>query len=212
LVTFYDQRSGERTELSATTYANWVAKTASYFVDECDLERGDRVHIELPSHWLGPVFLGACWTVGVGVVAHDADAVVIGPTDVARWSASATSMTVIACALKPLGGRFTDPLPDGIRDFGAEIWSQPDAFYPADPPSADDLATDTTTQGAMITAAQARGLLAPGDRLLATTNPVTDPLDFAEVVVRRGSLVLVANADDEQIDKIASTERVTARA
>ncbi len=29
LVTFYDDASGERVELSVTTYANWVAKAAS---------------------------------------------------------------------------------------------------------------------------------------------------------------------------------------
>ena len=41
LVTFYDDRSGERTELSVTTFANWVAKTSSLLVEEFDLERGD---------------------------------------------------------------------------------------------------------------------------------------------------------------------------
>ena len=34
LVTFYDDATGERIELSVTTYANWVAKTASLLQDE----------------------------------------------------------------------------------------------------------------------------------------------------------------------------------
>src|SRR3546814_13660057 len=34
LVTFYDDTSGERTELSVKTYANWVSKTANLYVDE----------------------------------------------------------------------------------------------------------------------------------------------------------------------------------
>ena len=46
LVTFYDERSGERVELSVTTYANWVAKAASLLVDEHDLERGDVLLVE----------------------------------------------------------------------------------------------------------------------------------------------------------------------
>ena len=62
LVTFYDDVTGERTELSVATYANWVAKTASLLVDELGLDRGDRLLVDLPAHWLGPVFLGAAWS------------------------------------------------------------------------------------------------------------------------------------------------------
>ncbi|HRK48405.1 MAG TPA: TIGR03089 family protein, partial [Nocardioides sp.] len=67
LLTWYDERTGERVELSVTTYANWVAKTASLLVDEHDLERGDVLLMDLPAHWLGPVFLGAAWTAGLAV-------------------------------------------------------------------------------------------------------------------------------------------------
>lgn len=199
-MTFYDALSGERTELSATTYANWVAKTSSYFVDDCDLQRGDQIELALPTHWLGPVFLGACWTVGLSVVTTGGDAVVVGPL-VADGDAT-RAPTVIACALKPMGGRFDVPLPGGVRDFGAEIWSQPDSFYHPDPPTADD---------PVLATAAARQALATGERLLSLSNPVTDPLDFAEVVLRRGSIVLVTNASDRRLDEIADTERVTRR-
>ncbi|NDU76176.1 TIGR03089 family protein, partial [Actinomadura sp. DSM 109109] len=33
LVTFYDDAAGERVELSARTFDNWVAKTANFLVD-----------------------------------------------------------------------------------------------------------------------------------------------------------------------------------
>ena len=33
LLTWYDERTGERVELSVTTYANWVAQTASLLVE-----------------------------------------------------------------------------------------------------------------------------------------------------------------------------------
>src|SRR5688572_12431726 len=71
LVTWYDHATGERVELSVTTYANWVAKAASLLVEEGDLERGMRLRIDLPTHWLGPVFLGAAWTVGLVVTSDD---------------------------------------------------------------------------------------------------------------------------------------------
>ncbi|MGF7238961.1 MAG: hypothetical protein ACQSGP_29015, partial [Frankia sp.] len=33
MLTFYDDQTGERTELSATTLDNWVAKTANLLTD-----------------------------------------------------------------------------------------------------------------------------------------------------------------------------------
>src|SRR6476469_7191039 len=80
LVTFYDDATGERTELSVTTYANWVAKVSSLLGDELELEHGDRLLVDLPAHWLGPVVLGAAWTVGLEVVWDGAhEGVVTGP-------------------------------------------------------------------------------------------------------------------------------------
>ncbi len=200
-VTFYDFDTGERTELSRTTYANWVAKTSSYFVDECDLERGSRVQIDLPTHWLGPVFIGACWTVGLIVVTTDPDAIVTGPDRMDHWAERASEIPVIACALKPMGGRFDEAVAPGVRDFGIEIWSQPDAFVPWDPPSADDAATDDASQSELFQRVLAREALDDGSRLLSTSNPLdAGMLGFAEVVCRRGSLVLVAPATVAQTD------------
>src|SRR5687767_13939809 len=65
LVTFYDDEGGERVELWLATYANWVAKSSSLLVEELGLERGGRLVVDLPAHWLTPVFLGAAWTVGL---------------------------------------------------------------------------------------------------------------------------------------------------
>ena len=40
LITFYDDATDERTELSVTTFANWVAKTANLARDDLGLEPG----------------------------------------------------------------------------------------------------------------------------------------------------------------------------
>jgi uncharacterized protein (TIGR03089 family) len=74
LVTFYDDATGERVELSVATYANWVAKTSSLLAEEYDAERGQTLLVDLPTHWLGPVFLGAAWTVGLVVGFDDTPA------------------------------------------------------------------------------------------------------------------------------------------
>jgi uncharacterized protein (TIGR03089 family) len=220
LVTFYDHASGERVELSVTTYANWVAKTASLLVEEHDLERGQRLHVALPAHWLGPVFLGAAWTVGLEVTldgspggSPPADAVVCGPDGLATWGPRAGELPVLACSLRPMGVRFAEPLPAGVHDVGVDVWSQPDAFTPYDPPGDDDAALPGVTQGGMWEAASTGSLLTDGGRLLTEANPASPPgvASFVEPLARGGSLVLVAHADPQRLDATYTDERATAR-
>jgi uncharacterized protein (TIGR03089 family) len=219
LITFYDHRSGERVELSVTTYANWVAKTASLLVAEHNLERGQRLRVALPAHWLGPVFLGAAWTVGLEVGLEGAgpaaapDAVVCGPEGLADWAPRARELPVLACSLRPLGVRFAEPLPEDVHDVGVDVWSQPDAFAPYDPPRDDDPALPGVTQGEMWEAAAAGSLLTDGGRLLTEANPASPPgiASFVEPLARGGSLVLVAHADPGRLDATYADERATAR-
>jgi uncharacterized protein (TIGR03089 family) len=220
LITFYDDATGERVELSVTTYANWVAKAASLLAEEHDLERGQSLCVDLPAHWLGPVFLGAAWTVGLVVTGPSdggADAVVCGPGSLERWAGTAHDVPVLACSLRPLGVRFADPLPPGIHDVGVEIWSQPDAFTPWDPPGPEDPATGASygraTQGETWRTAAAGSLLTDGGRLLSEANPASPPgiASFTEPLVRGGSLVLVSHADPGRLQTTYAAERATAR-
>lgn len=214
LVTAYDEATGERTELSVTTYANWVAKTSSFLVEEMDLVRGDRLRIDLPAHWLGPVFLGAAWLAGlVTTEGDDADAVVCGPTTVQAWAGSIDPSRVVACSLLPMAVRFASAVPARVRDFGIEVWSQPDAFVPWDPPAADDLATDLLTHEQVWRQAAAGSLLSDGGRLLSEANPTSPSglATFTEPLVTQGSLVLVTHAVPARLDAIFDTEQCTAR-
>jgi uncharacterized protein (TIGR03089 family) len=226
LVTFYDLAGGERVELSVTTYANWVAKTASLLAEEADLARGDRLLVDLPAHWLTPVFLGAAWTVGLALVWDEADgaadAVVCGPDSVSRWSARAGGRPVVATALLPLGARFPDPLPDGVLDVGVEVWSQPDAFVALDPPGADDPAVPGMRHGDLWSAAAAgmlpRGVgFADGGRLLTEVSPASPSglASFVAPLARGGSTVWVVHAGGpagpDRLDATYAAERATAR-
>lgn len=217
LVTYYDEASGERVELSVTTYANWVAKASSLLVDEHDLERGATLRIDLPPHWLSVVFLGAAWNAGLVVTdADDADAVICGPDSLERWAPEAGERPVLACSLLPLGVRFADPLPADVHDVGIEVWGQPDGWAPYDPPGADDAATcwggAETTQG-QLWAAAAGASLSSGDRLISEADPASPPgtASFCEPLSCGGSLVLVAHADPDRLEAIAVAERVTGR-
>jgi uncharacterized protein (TIGR03089 family) len=214
LVTFYDDASGERTELSVATWANWVAKVSSLLVDELDVGHGSRLLVDLPAHWLGTVVLGAAWGCGLEVVWDgDADAVVTGPEGVGRWAGEAARIPVVASALQPLAGRFPEGLPTGVHDLGVEVWSQPDAFVAFPEPAPEDLAVTGTTQAELWRSAAAGVHLADGGRLLSETNPASPSglASLTEPLARNGSLVLVAHVSEERRKRIAADERVTDR-
>lgn len=220
-LTWYDEATGERVELSVTTYANWVAKTASLLVEEHDLERGDVLRVDLPAHWLGPVFLGAAWLAGlvVALEGEEADAVVTGPQGLARWADRAGDVPVLACSLLPMGVRFAEPLPAEVHDVGLEVWSQPDAFIAHDPPTGDSPALvvegGVTTQDELWSSVTAgRDPSTGGDRLLTDANPASPPgvATLVEPLVAGGSLVLVSGAGAARLESVAEAERVTRRA
>jgi uncharacterized protein (TIGR03089 family) len=218
LVTFYDDATGERVEMSVTTYANWVAKASSLLVDDHDLERGDELRIDLPPHWLGTVFLGAAWTAGLIVTDSDTpDAVVCGPDELPAWAERAGELPVLACSLLPLGVRFAEPVPPDVHDVGIDIWSHPDSFIPLDPPQPDDPAYEllgqALTQAELWAAAAAGSLVTDGGRLLSEANPASPPgiTTFTEPLARGGSLILVVGAERERAEATYIAERATAR-
>lgn len=219
LVTFYDHRTGERTELSVATYANWVAKTASLLVEEYDAERGQDLRVDLPTHWLGPVFLGAAWTVGMrvdlsGAAGGPPAAVHVTGPDGLDEAAAGGAGAVLATALHPLGQRFAEPLPSGVHDYGVEVWSQPDVFWVADQPEPDDLAVEGRTQREVWETAAVGNLLTDGGRLLSSANPASPSglACFTEPLVRAGSVVLLAHPDPQRVEATYAAERATARA
>ncbi|HNM98218.1 MAG TPA: TIGR03089 family protein [Marmoricola sp.] len=175
-VTYYDDHTGERTELSATTWSNWVAKTAGVLIEDLDLAEGDRLRIDLPPHWLSSVFLGAAWLAGIEVVRSGAANATVGSSD-----------ADLICSLHPFALPCPAPVP--TLDFG-HLWpNQPDVFLgvPAAPTA---LAYDGTTLADLI----------PGPvhkRILTTLDPASP--EGARLLLGAlagtGSMVLVANED-----------------
>ncbi|WP_240759323.1 TIGR03089 family protein, partial [Phytoactinopolyspora endophytica] len=103
LVTFYDDATGERIELSVTTFDNWVAKTAGLLRDDLMADAGTRVGLMLPPHWQALVWAGACWALGACVVDNDdADVLVTGPETLDE-ATGADVEEVVALSLRPLG-------------------------------------------------------------------------------------------------------------
>ena len=217
-VTFYDDASGERVELSVTTYANWVAKTASLLQDELDVDRGATVLVALPTHWLGAVWLGAAWSVGAFVTddlgrAADADVLVCGPDELESFAGHAGRAPVLALSLRPLGGRFAEALPPGVTDYGAVVLGQPDAFSAYDPPEPSDVAwrdRDGELSQAEVTSLDVDGL-PPGGRLLTDVAPTTrQGLGTLAAAVRGGGgTVWVRRPDPDGWAHRAEVERTS---
>ncbi|KUL35338.1 TIGR03089 family protein [Streptomyces regalis] len=227
LVTFYDDATGERIELSVATFANWVAKTSNLLQGDLGAGPGDRVTLLLPTHWQTAVWLLACSSVGtiadVGGDPAAADVVVSGPDTLE--AARACRGERVALALRPLGGRFPQP-PAGFADYAVEVPSQGDRFAPYAPVDPEDpalIVAGREFSGAeVVERARAEatelGLTGPGSRILSALPYDTwEGLDaglFAPLATG-GSVVLcrhLESLDEESLAKRIESERVTATA
>lgn len=199
-LTYYDDTSGERIELSALTTANWVAKTANLLADEFELEPGETVAIDLPPHWLGVVWALSTWSTGAAVTTGQGDLAVTGPGLGARGRRD-----TLATALLPLGGRFTEPLPAGVHDYGAEVYNHPDVYIPLDPPTPGSPAYDDRTHADLIDTS------APIAERVLTTADLAGPAGIGTLVgvIRGGgSIVLCRHLDQDRLARRIADEKV----
>jgi uncharacterized protein (TIGR03089 family) len=182
LLTYYDDATSERIELSVATTANWVAKTANYLVDEHGIEPGDLVTVRLPLHWQTAIVLLACWSVG-SQVSFDGGGVVTFATE-----ALAGDGEVVTLSLAPMG-----------VDFSRLVAAQPDFFAPVEA-SGEDLveaaAIDLPNAARVLTVLAYEGANALSYGLIA-------PLAVG------GSIVQIAHPEAANLAGHAETERVT---
>jgi uncharacterized protein (TIGR03089 family) len=212
-VTYYDEANGERSELSAKSLANWVAKTHHLLGDELGLEVGDTALLALPPHWISvPILLGAL-TAGLSLTdAGDADVAFV-TVDSAPAAAGISDVYAIAAGSAAVGLRGGEP--PGLQDYVAAVRPQADAWAGVSMPgSPDDPALPGLTRAEVVERAAELGL--PDHARVLTTGDGFGPADwlatvFAPLAVR-GSIVFVRNAPDESvIARRMSQERVTIR-
>jgi uncharacterized protein (TIGR03089 family) len=219
LLTFYDDAAGERAELSATTLANWVAKTANLLQDDVGAVPGDRVAVLLPAHWQTAAVLLAAWAAGA-VVSTDPSGAVAAFTDVRRVPAATAAAEVFALSLASFGRGFEAGPPAGARDFAVEVRAHGDRFAARSAVPDDALALHAgelvSTGADVVEIARGRatemGLL-DHDRVLSTL-PWDDPADWMDGLLAPlaagASLVLCAHPDPEALARRAEAEHVTA--
>ena len=220
LLTFYDDAAGERIELSVATFDNWVSKVANLLDSELELGPGDLFGIELPPHWQVPVLVMGGWAAGLAVSTTDGPVQlrVVGPSALASDDVHDADR-VLACSLRPLGGRFAEGLPSGWLDFAVEVPPQPDALLVAQPPASGDAAivsaaglqTHADVAAAGLDAAHRIGL-EPAGRLLTDHDPAGTAGILTTLVAPLmvgASVVLVAATTAERRTTIAAQERAT---
>ena len=202
-VTYYDVESGERTELSGTTTANWVAKTANLLVDELDAEPGIRIEVALPTHWLRIVWILATWAVGGTIVDTDGAVLVAGPGTLDRPSPAHHR---VASALHPFATPFPTP-PPGFMDLGVALPGQPDAFVPFDEP-ADGAPAVQVVELALTYSELRTGVPHSSSRSLLTHGTLArDVTATLAAAMGGGSIVLVRGGSPADVDRLAGQEQ-----
>jgi uncharacterized protein (TIGR03089 family) len=227
LVTFYDDLSGERTELSATTLANWVAKTANLLQDEFDVGPGSTVAVALPVHWQTAAVLLGVWSCGATVLDTAAEddgrldgaAVVLAAADRLPPLEEQDVAELMGLSLHPMGlgmAGYVGP----ARDFALEVRAHGDVFSPWQPvdPAAPGLvlgSLELSLGGLVDTATELAGRLGlvAGDRVLVDERTATEagPVAWLLAPLAAGaSLVLCRSAAPSGLLHRAEVERVTA--
>jgi uncharacterized protein (TIGR03089 family) len=227
LLTFYDDVSGERTELSGTTLANWVAKTANLLQDEFDIGPGSTVAVSLPVHWQTAAVLLGVWSCGAAVLdtaGEDDDRfaaadVVLAAADRLPPLEDQGLEELMGLSLHPLGlgmAGYVGP----ARDFALEVRAHGDVFTPWQPvdPAGTGLVLgglQLTLGGLVDTATELAGRLGlvAGDRVLVDERTATEagPVAWLLAPLAAGaSLVLCRSAAASRLQHRAEVERVTA--
>jgi uncharacterized protein (TIGR03089 family) len=218
-ITYYDDASGERIELSAVTLANWAAKTGNLLRDELGAGPSSRVAILLPAHWQTAAVLFGVWWIGAEAVL-DAS----GPADLALCTAERLDEAdssvepggeVAVLSLDPFGRPAKlagSDLPIGVTDYATAVRVHGDQIVAERHPgpalagrSVDEVLADCENS------ATARGLT-PKDRVLSSAS-WSGPAELVDgllaIMAVGASLVQVANPDPAALQRRVETEKVT---
>ncbi|MDP9091547.1 MAG: TIGR03089 family protein [Actinomycetota bacterium] len=220
-VTYYDEQTGERSELSAKSLANWVAKTHFLLTDELGLGVGNTALIALPAHWISVPALLGCLTAGLALTQGGDGApladVAFVTADTVLAAEGVENVYATATASAAVG--YPDGVPAGALDYVAAVRPQADTWSAVRlVASDDDPCLYGRARGEVVRAASERARelgLAAGARLLST-RPWLGADSWLDTLLVPlavgGSIVFVANCTDPTVlERRALQERVTNR-
>jgi len=212
-ITYYDDATGERIELSAVTLANWAAKTGNLLRDELGAGPASRVAVLLPAHWQTAAVLFGVWWIGADALLGGGPDIDVALCTAERLDeADATGAAEVAVLSLDAFGRPVPDLPIGVTDYATAVRVHGDQIVAEQHPG-PALAGRSVEQvlAACQKAATAKALTA-SDRVLSTA-PWDTPDDVIDgllsVLAVGGSLVYVANPDPTALPRRIETEKVT---
>jgi uncharacterized protein (TIGR03089 family) len=217
LLTWYDDATGDRTELSGATLANWVAKTGNLLVDSAALGPADQAAVLLPPHWQTAAVLLGCWSAGLTVSGQPGLGGQAGgdraprPVDVlfatadrageaANWPADER----YALALAPLAAPLRE-VPAGFVDYVIEVRGHGDHFTPSagNGPQDAELCERAARRAAELG-------IGAGDRVLLDAARHPEPVDWLLAPLWAGaSVVLCGHLDPARLPDRLAAEKVT---
>lgn len=230
LLTYYDDATGERMELSATALGGWASRTAGLLHEGCGLGVGSRLAVLLPPHWQTAAVLLGAWSAGLTVsfrLAATAGLPVIGdgaagPLDAVFVSRARQDDWLedvpharhrFVLGLAPHAAPMAH-VPDGYRDYITEVGRHTDSLPAYTPVGRGDAASvDGTTfreWGSLATGVAEELGLRTGDRLLVDAARTEHPAFWLLAPLSVGaSVVLCANLDPAALDARVAAERIT---
>ncbi|MGC1215665.1 MAG: TIGR03089 family protein [Micromonospora sp.] len=228
LLTYYDDATAERTDLTAHQLGDWAARSAGLLRDGCGLGPGSRVAVLLPPHWRTAAVLLGAWAVGMAVSFRPRataglpvlepggdrpyDAVFVTPERLDDWLED-----VPDGVHRYLVGTGSGPLADvpvGWLDWSTEVLRHTDntpaytAIRPSDPATPDGTSYGEWGRLARTVAEQLD--LRAGDRLLVDAAEHEQPLKWLLAPLAAGaSVVICRNLDPARRDARIAAEQVT---
>jgi uncharacterized protein (TIGR03089 family) len=212
-ITYYDDATGERIELSTVTLANWAAKTANLLRDELGAGPGSRIAVLLPAHWQTAAVLLGAWYIGAEVVLGpgEADVALCTADRLDDADAAVGPGEVAVLSLDPFG-KPVDDLPVGMTDYATSVRVHGDQIAAErNPGPALEGRPVAEALAAATESAAAQGFTAD-DRVLSTARwDSADELtqNLLAVFAAGASLVLVANPDEALLARRREVEKVT---
>ena len=213
-ITYYDDATGERIELSTVTLANWAAKTANLLRDELGAGPGTRVAVLLPAHWqTAAVLLGVWWIGGEVVLSGSADLALCTSDRLDEAGEAVAGGEVAVLSLDPFGKPAPD-LPIGVTDYATAVRVHGDQ-YAAEPRPGPALEGRSVDEVLAAAAESASGAGLTGSDRVMSALPWSTPDELVAnvlaVFVTGASLVQVNNPDPAALQRRAETEKVTRR-
>lgn len=215
-ITYYDDATGERIELSSVTLANWAAKTANLVRYELGVGPDSRVAVFLPAHWQTAAVLLGVWWAGAEVVPADAaskgaDVALCTRGLLSEADKAVNGGEVAVLSLDPFG-KPAPGLPIGVTDYATAVRVHGDQFIAEPSPGA--ALPGRSTDDVLAEAAQSAQTqnLTASDRVMsdAMWSTERDIIDNLLAVFAVGaSLVQVSNPDHSLLARRRESEKVT---